>query len=144
MNALRVGAGVVHWGHDMAYIEAPHQLGLDFICKPDKPIPFIGRDAYLKRKAAGKGPALRSLRLHDPDALLHHNEPVLKDGEIIGFVTSGAYNAKTGSAIGLCMITLPAGDARSSDLTGNYTVLVEGREIDAEITKKPITHSSKR
>ena len=148
LNALRIGAGFVHWGHDMAYIEAPHQLGLDFICKPDKPIPFIGRDAYLKRKAAEKGPVLRSLRLHDPDALLHHNEPVLKDGEIIGFVTSGAYNAKTGSATGLCMITLSAGDTAADDmadanLTGNYTVLVEGREIGAEVSRKPISVSKK-
>ena len=132
----------------MAYIEAPHQLGLDFICKPDKPIPFIGRDAYLKRKAAEKGPVLRALRLHDPDALLHHNEPVLRDGEIIGFVTSGAYSALAGSAIGLCMITLPAGDTvaddmADADLTGNYTVLVEGREIAAEISRKPISASKK-
>ena len=47
LNALRIEKGFVHWGHEMAYTEAPHQVGLDFACKPDKSIPFIGRAAYL-------------------------------------------------------------------------------------------------
>ena len=51
----RIEKGFVHWGHEMAYTEAPHQLGLEFICKPNKSVPFIGRDAYLARKAEGSG-----------------------------------------------------------------------------------------
>ena len=50
LNALRIERGFLHWGADMAYTEAPHQMGLDFTCKADKPSPFIGRDAYLARK----------------------------------------------------------------------------------------------
>jgi len=142
LNALRIGAGFVHWGQDMAYTEAPHQLGLNFICKTEKSVPFIGRDSYLERQAASKGPFLLSLRLNDSEALLHHNEPVLRDGEIVGFVTSGAYSAKTGSAIGLCMISLPDGNIHTTHLTGNYTVLVEGREISAEISRTPINANS--
>ncbi|MCE8545662.1 GcvT family protein [Ruegeria pomeroyi] len=138
LNALRIGAGFVHWGHDLAYTDAPHQVGLGFVCKTDKPVPFIGRDAFLERKAAGKGAFLCSLRLDDPDALLHHNEPVLRDDEIVGFVTSGAYSAEARSAIGLCVISPPNGGTRSTLLAGTYAVLVEGRKIRAEIGLKPI------
>lgn len=103
LNALRIEKGFVHWGYEMAYTEAPHQLGLDFTCKPNKPAPFIGRDAYLARKADGHGPFLCSVKLRNPGPLLHHNEPVLRNGEIVGYVTGGAFGAATGAAVGLCL-----------------------------------------
>ena len=33
LNALRIEMGFVHWGHEMAHTEAPHQLGFGFACK---------------------------------------------------------------------------------------------------------------
>jgi len=91
LNALRIEKGYLHWGHDMAYTESPHQIGLDFICKTEKNIPFIGRDAYLNRKEEGVGPHLCSIKLKDSTAMLHHNEPVLRDDKVVGFITSGAF-----------------------------------------------------
>ena len=73
----------------MAYTESPHQIRLDFACHLDKDIAFTGKAAYLARNAQAKGPFLCSIKLQLPDAMLHHNEPVLRDGEIVGFVTSG-------------------------------------------------------
>lgn len=138
LNALRLEKGFLHWGHDMAYTEAPHQLGLEFVCKTKKPIPFIGRDAYLQRKAANKGPFLCSIRLKDSEPLLHHNEPVLRDGKIVGYVTSGAYGQAVGASVGLCFVDLPKGktDKRQVE-TGGFTVMIEGRAIDAAVSLTP-------
>ena len=138
LNALRIEKGFLHWGADMAYTEAPYQLGLDFICKPSKTLPFIGQDACLARKADPKGPCLRSVRLADPDAILHHNEPVLRDGQIIGFVTSGAFCAMQKAAVGLCLVSPPdrAGRFEAVD-DGPCSVMVEGREVPAELRRKP-------
>ena len=128
----------LHWGHEMAYTEAPHQLGLGFACKPNKSIPFIGRDAYLARKAEGKGPFLCSVRLADPAPLLHHNEPVLRDGEIVGYVTNGAYGATTGAAVGLCLISAPKGGTGQTKVAeGTCAVRIEGRDIPAELSLTP-------
>ena len=138
LNALRIEKGFVHWGHDMAYTEAPHQIGLDFACKPDKQIRFVGRDAYLQRKAANRGPFLCSVRLRDPEPLLHHNEPVLRDGKVAGYVTAGAYGYSTGSAVGLCLLSLPDGATEKSAIeNASYSVVVEGNQIAAEISLKP-------
>lgn len=138
LNALRIEKGFVHWGYDMAYTEAPHQIGLEFVCKHNKDIPFIGRDAYLARRAAAKGPYLCSIKLCDPRPLLHHNEPVLRDGKIVGFVTAGAYGYTVGAAIGLCLISLGEGETDKQKLVyGDYSVLVEGEEIAAELSLKP-------
>lgn len=138
LNALRIEKGFVHWGHDMAYCEAPHQIGLEFVCKPDKAIPFIGRDAYLERKAANNGPFLCSIKLRDPEPLLHHNEPVLRQGKVAGFVTAGAYGYSVGAAVGLCFVSLPEGASDKQAIEkASYSVLVEGREIAAELSLSP-------
>ena len=138
LNALRIEKGFVHWGSDMAYTESPHQIGLDFACRIDKGIAFTGRAAYLARKAEAKGPYLCSIKLQQPDAMLHHNEPVLRDGAIVGFVTSGAFSAAEGSAVGLCLIELTDGKSGDKALEeGDYSVLVEGRIIPAILQRKP-------
>ncbi|PVH27325.1 GcvT family protein [Pararhodobacter oceanensis] len=138
LNALRIEKGFVHWGHDMSYTESPHQIGMDFVCKPDKPVPFIGRDAYLARKAENKGPFLCAIKLADPEPLLHHNEPVLRDGKVVGYVTAGAYGYSSGAAVGLCLLSPPEGTSgREALAAGAYSVLVEGKAIAADISLTP-------
>ncbi|WP_299881500.1 FAD-dependent oxidoreductase [uncultured Sulfitobacter sp.] len=136
LNALRIEKGFLHWGHDMSYTEAPHQVGLGFVCKPNKAIPFIGRDAFVSRKANGKGPFLCHVKLQDAGPLLHHNEPVLKDGEVAGYVASGAYAYAQGSAIGTCFINT---DDRAAIPDGTYAVMVEGQAIPATVSLRPFS-----
>ena len=138
LNALRLEKGFLHWGHDMAYTEAPHQLGLEFVCKTSKSIAFIGQDAYLERKAENKGPFLCSIKLDDPAPLLHHNEPVLRDGRVVGYVTAGAFGRAVGSAVGLCLLGLEDGETDKKSIeNGSYSVLVEGSEIAARVSLRP-------
>jgi 4-methylaminobutanoate oxidase (formaldehyde-forming) len=110
---------------------------LDFACHLDKDIAFTGKAAYLARKAQAKGPFLCSIKLQQPDAMLHHNEPVLRDGTIVGFVTSGTFSAAQGSAVGLCLVEPPTGTSGGETLEkGDYCVLVEGRIIPAILQRK--------
>ncbi len=136
LNALRIEKGFLHWGHDMSYTESPHQVGLDFICKTNKLIPFVGCDAYLNRKLAGKGPFLCHIKLHDTDPLLHHNEPVLKNGKVVGYVTSGAFSYAQNTSIGLCLIN---SDDRATIERGEHTVIVEGNSIPATLRLRPFS-----
>jgi len=135
LNALRIEKGFLHWGHDMAYTESPHQVGLDFTCKTDKSPAFIGREAYLRRKAEATGPYLCAVRLKDSAPLMHHNEPVLRDGKVVGYVTSGAFSAHFHCAVGLCFIDLPDdAQSKAAIASGEYTVMIEGEPIAAEVS----------
>ena len=134
LNALRIEKGFLHWGHDMSYTEAPHQVGLGFVCKPDKAIPFIGRDAFVNRKVDGAGPFLCHIKLQDSEPLLHHNEPVLRDGKVVGYVSSGAYAYAQGAAIGTCFINT---DDRAAITDGKFSVMVEGQAFPATISLRP-------
>ena len=138
LNALRIEKGFVHWGHDMSYTEAPHQIGLEFVCKPDKATPFVGRDAYATRTEAGDGPFLCSVRLHDSAPLLHHNEPVLRDGKVVGYITAGAYGYAMDAVVGLCFVTLPDGATDKSAIADSrHEVLIEGVAYTADISATP-------
>jgi 4-methylaminobutanoate oxidase (formaldehyde-forming) len=134
LNALRIEKGFLHWGHDMSYTEAPHQVGLSFACKPEKAIPFIGRDAFVSRRSKGQGPFLCHVKLLDPGALLYHNEPILRNGAVIGYVASGAFAYVQGAAIGICFINT---NNRASIEVGAYEVIVEGQRIQASLSLRP-------
>ena len=41
----------------------------------------------------------------DPEPLLYHNEPILRDGVLVGRVTSAAYGHTIGRSIGLGYVT---------------------------------------
>src|SRR4030095_4017372 len=38
---------------------------------------------------------------HNPDPLLYHDEPIWRDGELVGRITSGAYGHTLGRAVGM-------------------------------------------
>jgi len=138
LNALRIEKGFRHWGHDMSYTETPHQVGLEFVCKTQTKPNFLGLDAYLKRKSEANGPYLCSIRLNDSDPLMHHNEPVLCEGQVVGYVTSAAFSAHFNCAVGLCLIDIPV-DAKTRVCTieKRYSVLIEGNKVPAEVSLTP-------
>jgi len=99
MDCARLEKGFRHFGHDITCEDHVLEAGLGFAVALSKP-DFIGRDAVLRRKDAGLGRRLLQFRLTDPDPLLYHNEPILRDGRIVGHLTSGGY----GHTLGLSLI----------------------------------------
>ena len=133
LNALRIEKGFLHWGHDLAYTEAPHQLGLSFLCNKEQN--FVGKEAAQERKDAAQGPYLCHVKLLDEQPLLYHNEPVLLDGKAIGFITSGAFGNAMGAAVGLAFVDMQRGDKLLD--TASFEVLVEGVAYPAQLSWRP-------
>ena len=107
VNSLRLEKGFRHWGHDMGSEDNLVQAGLSFAAKPDAS-DFIGRDAFLQQKAAGlPDRRLVQFKLNDPEPLLYHNEPIVMDGHIVGYLTSGMYGHSVGAAIGMGYVVAP-------------------------------------
>jgi len=101
VNSLRLEKGFRHWGHDIGYEDNLIQAGLSFAAKPDAG-DFIGRDAFVRQKAAGlPDRRLVQFKLDDPEPLLYHNEPIIMDGKIVGYLSSGMYGHSVGAAIGM-------------------------------------------
>ena len=103
LNSCRLEKKFVHYGHDVADHDTPLECGMGFVCALDKAIPFIGRDAILEQKESRGFMHKRLVQflLEDPEAVLYHHEPILRDGKIVGHLTSGDYGHTLGGAVGL-------------------------------------------
>jgi 4-methylaminobutanoate oxidase (formaldehyde-forming) len=101
--------------------------------KPD----FIGRAAVLAKRAAGLGRRLVQFRLQDPGPLLYHNEPILRDGRIVGQLTSGAYGHTLGGAVGLGYVPCE-GESAAEVLASSYAIDVAGQVVKAEASLRPM------
>jgi len=132
MNSCRLEKAFRHFGHDITDEDHVLEAGLGFAVKTDKG-DFIGRDAVLRKIDAGVDRRLMQFRLTQPEHHLHHNEPVLRDGKIVGYLTSGAYGHAMGAAVGLGYVPCNRPGERPEEmLNADYAVEIAGRRVAAE------------
>ena len=91
MDCARAEKAFRHFGHDITCEDHVLEAGLGFAVKTKKSSGFVGRDAVLRKRETGLERRLLQFRLSEPEPLLYHNEPILRDGEIVGHISSGAY-----------------------------------------------------
>ncbi|RFO97834.1 FAD-dependent oxidoreductase [Rhodoferax lacus] len=134
LNSLRMEKGYRHWGHDISDEDTPLQAGLGFAVAMDKPGGFIGQEALQQQKQQGLTRKLLQFALQDASALLYHNEPLYRDGVIVGRISSGMFGHGLGQSLGMGYVefgTAPgAGDAAQL-LQGRYEVEVAGVRMAA-------------
>ena len=142
MNSCRLEKAFRHYGHDITDEDHVLEAGLGFAVKTDKNADFVGRDAVLRKRDAGLDRRLIQFRLEDPDAHLHHGEPLLRDGQVVGFLTSGAYGHALGGAVGMGYVpcTRP-GESAAEMLASTYELEVAGRCLPAQPSLKPMYDS---
>ena len=138
LNSLRTEKAYRHWSHDITDEDSPLEAGLDFVVKWDKPGGFVGREALLQQREQGLSRHLVQLRLKDPEPLIYHNEPIWRDGILVGHITSGAYGHTLGGAVGLGYVSAIPADAPEAVLEGIYEVEVACEKITAEVSLRPL------
>ncbi|MEM7631749.1 MAG: FAD-dependent oxidoreductase [Pseudomonadota bacterium] len=136
MDTCRTEKGFRHFGHDITCEDHVLEAGLGFAVKTDKP-DFIGRDAVLRKKETGLETRLVQFKLTDPEPLLYHNEPIVRDGEIVGYLSSGSYGHHLGAAVGMGYVPCK-GEAAADMLGSTYEIDVAGTRVRAEASLKPL------
>ncbi|MGH1412866.1 MAG: GcvT family protein [Pelagimonas sp.] len=136
MDSARLEKGYRHFGHDITCEDHVVDAGLGFAVKVDKGCDFIGREAVIARKEVGPQNRLLQFKLTDPVPMLYHNEPILRDGEIVGYLTSGNYGHTLGGAMGMGYIPA-AGEKLADVLASSYEIDVMGTRVKAEVSSKP-------
>jgi len=140
MDSCRIEKAFRHFGHDITCEDHVLEAGLGFAVKTVKP-DFIGREGVLRKKDAGLDKRMMQFRLRDPEPLLYHNEPILRDGEIVGYISSGSYGHHLGGAIGMGYLPC-AGETLEQLLSSSYEIDVAGSRIGAELSAKPMYDAS--
>jgi 4-methylaminobutanoate oxidase (formaldehyde-forming) len=131
MNHCRLEKGFAHYGHDIGEDDTPLEAGLGFAVAFDKPGGFIGREALVRQRDAGPLES-RLVNLRIARASLEHgpyllrNEPVWKDGVLVGHVTSGAWGFRVGASLGMASVRRPGGVSAAWLASGGFEVEVAG------------------
>ena len=124
LDSCRIEKAYRHFGHDITDEDHVLEAGLGFAVRTQKP-DFIGRDAVLAKRESGLARRMVQFRLTDPEPLLFHNEAIVRDGRIVGPVTSGAYGHFLGGAVGLGYVPC-AGESEADVLASRYEIEVAG------------------
>jgi 4-methylaminobutanoate oxidase (formaldehyde-forming) len=136
MDSCRIEKAYRHFGHDITDEDHVLEAGLGFAVKTAKG-DFLGRDAVLRKRDSGLARRMVQFRLTDPEPLLFHNEPILRDGQIVSFLTSGNYGHALGGAIGLGYV--PCESETAEDLMASrYAIEVAGQVVAAEASLSPM------
>ncbi|KMK67995.1 FAD-dependent oxidoreductase [Puniceibacterium sp. IMCC21224] len=138
MDSCRIEKGFRHYGHDITDEDHVLEAGLGFAVKTGKG-DFIGRDAVLRKRDAGLSRRMLQFRLTDPEPLVYHNEPIRRDGSIVGILTSGNYGHALGGAIGLGYVPCRTpGESPADMLASRYEIEIAGQLFTAEASIAPM------
>jgi glycine cleavage system aminomethyltransferase T len=140
IESLRLEKGYRAFGRELTPDYTPVDAGLLFACKLRTDIDFIGREAVERARAAGPRRKLVSISVEDPDTMLWGGELVLRDGEAAGQVTSGAWGATVGSAVGLAYLWDPRGEPVDAEWVraAAYQVNVGGDLRPLSVSLRPL------
>ncbi len=136
LDSCRLEKGYRHFGHDITDEDHVLEAGLGFAVKVDKG-GFIGREAVLEKRRTGLKRRLVQFKLHDPAPMLYHNEPILRDGKIVGHLTSGGYGHALGASIGLGYVPCE-GENVAEVLVSDYEIEIAGARFNAVASLKPL------
>jgi glycine cleavage system T protein len=130
-NSLRLEKGYVSLGHDVSPDDTPLEAGLGFALAWDKPGGFLGRDALLRQRAEGLHRRLVTFVLDDPKPVLWGGEPIRRDGQPVGYTTSGSYAHTLGAAIGMGYVRFGVPFTPGLVEAGRYEIEVAGERFRA-------------
>jgi glycine cleavage system T protein len=136
LDSCRIEKAFRHFGHDITDEDHVLEAGLGFAVKTGKG-DFIGRDAVLRKRDAGLDRRMVQFLLEDPAAMVYHNEPILRDGRIVGTVTSGNYGHHLGGSVAMGYVPCP-GESAADLLASRFEIDVAGRRVPATASLKPL------
>ncbi len=104
MDSLRMEKGYRSWGHDVGGEDTPLEAGLGFAVAFKKD-GFVGREVLLRQRDKPLARRLVMFTLADSEPLLLGDEPIYRDGVLVGRITSGAYGHTLGRSVGMGYVT---------------------------------------
>jgi glycine cleavage system T protein len=139
MDSLRIEKAYRHWGHDITDEDTPLEAGLGFAVAFDKNADFIGREALLRQRSQKKlTKRLLQFALEDPEPLLYHNEPIYRDGKLVGNTSSANYGHYLGRAIAMGYVRDEAGVDAGYVAAGKWEIEVGLKRYSARASLRPL------
>jgi len=125
LNSLRMEKSFGSWAREYRPIYGPYEAGLDRFVDLNKP-EFVGREAAVAEKSQGGARKLITLEIDARDCDAIADEPIWLDGNVVGWVTSGAYGHASRKSLALGYV-----DAACAQATHGFEVELIGERRPA-------------
>ncbi|MCM2473308.1 FAD-dependent oxidoreductase [Rhizobium sp. CG5] len=134
IESCRLEKGYRAWGSDIGPDHTPVEAGLAWAVKTRKAIPFKGREAIERQLSAGVRKRMAAFVVDDPAVVLLGRETIYRDGQRVGWLSSGGFGYTLGKPIGYGFVRNPDGVTEDYVLSGTY-------ELDVAMTRFACTVS---
>ncbi|XP_071480308.1 pyruvate dehydrogenase phosphatase regulatory subunit, mitochondrial-like [Diadema antillarum] len=138
---LRIEKLFAYWADDFNDMHTPFEIGREHRVKFDKDVDFIGKAALLKHKQEGIRCRLTQFTLEDHDVDYHlwpqGGEPIYRNGQFTGLVTSTGYGPSLGKMVLLGWVTNSEPLNHDYITKASYEIDVAGQKYTAKATLYP-------
>jgi len=138
LESLRLEKGYRAWGSDITPNDTPFEAGLGWAVKLRKDMDFLGRTALEGARGEPRRKAFAGFTVDDPDIVLVGRETILRDGEPVGYLTSGGYGYTLGKNIGYGYVRRAEGIDEGFLTGGRYELVVATERTPATIHLEPL------
>jgi 4-methylaminobutanoate oxidase (formaldehyde-forming) len=133
IETLRLEKGYRAWGADIGPDHTPIEAGLGWACKMKSGIDFLGRSVIAAQLDTGVKKRLAGLSVDDPLVILLGRETIYRNGERVGWLSSGGHGHFVDRPIGYGFIRHPAGVTEAFMAEGSYELEVASVRVPARL-----------
>ncbi|WP_439625412.1 GcvT family protein [Shinella sp.] len=138
LESLRLEKGYRAWGSDITPNDTPLDAGLGWAVKLRKNTDFLGRRALEALQGEKRKKALAGFTVDNPDVVLVGRETILRNGEPVGYLTSGGYGYTLGKNVGYGYVRRAEGVDDDFLTGGDYELVVAMERTPAKIHLEPL------
>jgi sarcosine dehydrogenase len=137
IESCRLEKGYRAWGSDIGPDHTPVEAGLGWAVKIKSDVDFRGRAAIESQQRNGVKKMLACFTT-DPSVILLGRETIYRNGERVGWLSSGGFGYTVNRSIGYGYVRHPNGVSADFIMSGTYELEVATQRVPCEVSMKPL------
>jgi len=138
IESLRLEKGYRAWAGDIGPDYTPLEAALGWAVKLRQDTPFLGREALVAQREKGLARRLAGFSVDDPSVVLLGRETIYRDGERVGWLSSGGWGYTAGRNVGFGYVRNEAGITDEYLAGGRYELEIATRRVPAALHLRPL------
>ena len=138
IESCRLEKGYRAWGSDIGPDHTPDEAGLGWAVKMKSGADFKGRAAVARQRREGVKKQLACFTLDDPGLILLGRETIYRNGERVGWLTSGGFGHWLGRPIGYGYVRNPGGVDAAYLAQGSYELEIATQRVPCTFHPGPL------
>ncbi|WP_114284058.1 GcvT family protein [Candidatus Halocynthiibacter alkanivorans] len=138
IESCRLEKGYRAWGSDIGADHTPLESGLGWAVKLKSATPFKGRAAMEAQKQQGVKKMMAGFTVEDPEVILLGRETIYRNGERVGWLSSGGFGYTVGKSIGYGYVRHSESVDRAYVSSGEYELEVANTRVPCTVHMAPL------